>query len=516
MSRLNRRQIPDRRVFLGTTATAGMVAFADLLRGLPPVSAADLAATGKRVRYPETIEPLVRLIEDSPRERVLERVGQRVRGGTSYQEVLAALLLAGVRNVQPRPSVGFKFHCVLVVNSCHLASMAGPDSDRWLPIFWGLDYFKRSQADEASKSGWTMGAVDELKVPDADGARGMFREAMERWDVEQADAATAGLVRTAGATEVFNEFARYAARDYRSIGHKAIFLANAWRTLQVIGWGYAEPVMRSLSFALLNHTGDPNPADNDLEPDRAWRANGERVAKIPAGWLDGSADRSSTRALIETLRESSADEAAREAAAAMASGGSGQAVWDAVFVSAGELLMRQPGIIGLHSLTTSNAVRYLWRHAENETLRKRLLLQATALVPMFRESARGRGELADRRVDRFRDFGSDGEVTSGGDSVRLADVMEDISGNRQRAADRLARYLHAGGDADEFVDEARRLIFMKGRDSHDYKFSSAVLEDYRHVSPEWRDTFLATSVFNLKGTRSADNGLVEKTRQSLA
>ena len=60
--------------------------------------------------------------------------------------MLAALLLAGVRNVQPRPSVGFKFHAVLVVNSAHLASLASPDEHRWLPIFWALDHFKSSQA----------------------------------------------------------------------------------------------------------------------------------------------------------------------------------------------------------------------------------------------------------------------------------------------------------------------------------------------------------------------------------
>ena len=29
----------------------------------------------------------------------------------------------------------------------------------------------------------------------------------------------------------------------------------------------------------------------------------------------------------------------------------------------------------------------------------------------------------------------------------------------------------------------RRLIFLKGRDAHDYKFSSAALEDYYHASP---------------------------------
>jgi len=57
----------------------------------------------------------VRLIEDTPREKLLEEVAARIKKGLSYREVLAGLLLAGVRNVQPRPSVGFKFHAVLVV-----------------------------------------------------------------------------------------------------------------------------------------------------------------------------------------------------------------------------------------------------------------------------------------------------------------------------------------------------------------------------------------------------------------
>ena len=56
-------------------------------------------------------------------------------------------------------------------------------------------------------------------------------------------------------------------------------------------------------------------------------------------------------------------------------------------------------------------------------------------------------------------------------------------------------------DAKPFIDAARVLVFRKGNDSHDYKFSSAVLEDYRRVSPRWRDRYLAASVFNLQGTR---------------
>jgi hypothetical protein len=112
---------------------------------LPAISRADARLDPKWVRLQPEIEPLVRLLEETPREQLLEKVAVRIKQGLNYRELLAALLLAGIRNIQPRP-VGFKFHAVLVVNSAHLASIASPDSERWLPIFWALDYFKESQA----------------------------------------------------------------------------------------------------------------------------------------------------------------------------------------------------------------------------------------------------------------------------------------------------------------------------------------------------------------------------------
>ena len=53
---------------------------------------------------------------------------------------------------------------------------------------------------------------------------------MDHWDERAADAAVASLARSAGADEVFELFYRYGCRDFRSIGHKAIFVANAQRT----------------------------------------------------------------------------------------------------------------------------------------------------------------------------------------------------------------------------------------------------------------------------------------------
>ena len=77
-------------------------------------------------------------------------------------------------------------------------------------------------------------------------------------------------------------------------------------------------------------------------------------------------------------------------------------------------------------------------------------------------------------------------------------------------------YLDAGQSAEDLIAAARRLIFLKGDNAHDYKFSSAVLEDYYHVSPEWRNRYLASSVYNLRGSGDRDNSLVQRTRAALA
>src|SRR3954454_5306447 len=82
--------------------------------GLPRVSAEEAKLDPKLLHLGSGIEPTGRLLEETPRDRLLEEVADRIHKGLSYREVLAALLLAGVRNIQPRPAVGFKFHAVLV------------------------------------------------------------------------------------------------------------------------------------------------------------------------------------------------------------------------------------------------------------------------------------------------------------------------------------------------------------------------------------------------------------------
>ena len=75
--------------------------------------------------------------------------------------------------------------------------------------------------------------------------------------------------------------------------------------------------------------------------------------------------------------------------------------------------------------------------------------------------------------------------------------------------------LQAGHNPRTLIDAARRLVFLKGDDAHDYKFSSAVLEDYYSASPTWRDRYLASSLLLLPGSADRDNDLVRRTRAAL-
>jgi hypothetical protein len=140
------------------------------------------------------------------------------------------------------------------------------------------------------------------------------------------------------------------------------------------------------------------------------------------------------------------------------------------------------------------------------------LLQNAAFVTMFRDAMRSRGRVKDITIDELSDGESAGDTSPD-------QILAELGSEPMSAARNLFAYLkQPNGDAQPaqaFMDAARVLVFLKGNDAHDYKFSSAVLEDYHHVSPAWRDTYLAANIFMLCNAKERDNQLVERTRAAL-
>src|SRR5262245_44239147 len=430
---------------LGGSVVAGTSAWA-ALQSLVPAKASEVAISPDVVQFNAEMEPVVRWIEETPRDRVLQVASEKLKAGLPFRQLLGGLFLAGIRNIKPRP-VGFKFHAVMVINSAYQLALDAPEHDRLLPFFWALDNFKSSQAQEEKEGDWVLGPVNENSVPTPDRARKLFVEAMDRWDDEAADVAVAGLCRAASAGELAETLWRYGARDWQNIGHKIIFTAQSFRTLDTIGWQHAEPVLRSLVYGLLN-----GGRSESAEP---YEANRALVAQIRPDWAAGKPDSAVTVALLETLRQAAPADAARAVVDALNRGVAAGSVWDSVMLAASELLMRQPGIVALHAVTASNSMHYAFQAAAQDSTRLLTLLQACAWITLFREGVRSRNGLPDKLlINELAELPVVEPTSQGGAET----ILHELNRDRLAAARQVLGFANAGGSPALFMDAARHLV----------------------------------------------------------
>jgi hypothetical protein len=477
---------------------------------LSPLWAADARVTPELVRLSPEIEPLVRLIEQTPREKCFEMMADQLRRGCSYRQFLGALFLAGIRNVNPQPP-GFKFHCVFVIHSAHQLSLDAPAEERLLPLLWALDNFKESQQRDVAEGDFHLGPV-RGKLPSAGQAWEELHQAMESWDEERADRAITALVRSRGAHEVIDGLWRYGARDYRNIGHKAIFVANSWRTLQTIGWQHAEPALRSLILGLLDF-GVEERLNGYAFQDQCYLSNLGRarqaVTKLPPEWAEpgiGGAD--AAKQILAGIREAKTEEACRGAVDLLLKGEArAPSIWDAAHLASGELIMRMPGILGVHAVTSVNALHYAFRVAGSAETRLLLLLQGVGWMSQFANFMAQSDNFGNTNITEV-----EGADIPASPEEATEEILALVSSDRAGAARKAFRYAEKHPEPNGFQRAARSLIFAKGQDVHAYKYAAAIFEDYGLVDPAWRPHMLATAVYNLRGSQLPDSTLMQRAR----
>jgi hypothetical protein len=493
-----------RRQFLQASAVMGLSqGLGPKLLAFTPLDAKSMEVRPEAVRLRPEIEPVVRWIEETPRDQIIDVAVGHLKAGLAYRELMSGLFLAGIRNIKPRP-VGFKFHAVMVIHSAHLLGQAAAADERLLPMLWALDTFKASQATDIKEGDWTLGPVDEANLPKSWQARAAFTKAMDEWDAEAADAAIVAYCRSHGAADVMETFWKYAIRDQRNIGHKAIFAAQCWRTLQAIGWQNAEPVVRSLAFALLDRQGAPG--KDVVGP---YVDNLEIVQKFPEAWRAGKPDNAASNDLLATLRQADPKAAGASVLKHVNDGVDPKVIWDGILKSSNELLLRKPGIVSLHAVTSINALHYIFNAAADDTTRKTSLAQASSWVAMFRAAI---GEAPALSINNLEAM----DLPEKPDDA-ITDIFATIGKSRTDAARKTLTFLRRGGTHDAIFAAARRMIFHKGRDSHDYKFGAAAWEESLLAStPQTRELLTAAMMGNLPAFNSADNPLMTKAREAIA
>ena len=511
------KPISRRRVVCGLTSAA-LCSVGETLASPLLISRDEAEVTPGLMKFRPEIEPLVALIERTPRERCAEMLVEQLRQGVSYRQLMAALFLAGIRNVNPRPP-GFALHCVFVIHSAHIISLEAPADLRLLPLFYALDNFKSAQERDAQQpSGdYTMRSLaGPFPSPERAGAE--LTAAMEAWDPERAERAAVSLARHRSASQVFEMLWRYGARDYRNIGHKAIFVANAHRTLNAIGWQHAEPVVRSLVLALLDF-GKQQKVNGYALEDQCYDGNLKRLKqtlpRLDDAWMADQAEPAVTRSLLGVIRESTAEEACTDVAARFAKGKTNAVtVWDAVHLAAAEVRMRArsgAAIVGVHAVTAVNALHQAYLVMSEPQDRLLLLLQAVGWMGQFRK-------WAETREDSLRRFPiNDMEPSADATSPdrALTEILAGVPSNLDVSAARVVRLARDLPARQVFLAAALRLTLTKADEVHYYKYLAAVIEDLPLVSPHWQPHFLAAAVYYMKGTGDPEPATMKRAREAL-
>ena len=473
-------------------------------------SAATLTLTGPLGRAaPADIKSLLTLLEDTPRAQIIERVVARIHSGASYEDLLAALVLASVRNVQPFPTVGFKYHSVMVLQAIHLTTLGMPPEERWLPLLWAVDFFKDTQAQELSASGWTMPAMVPTRTISREQARSDLLSALDRWDLEAADVALVRFARVAPLPDVFTVLFRYAARDFRHIGHKAIAASNAHRILTLLGWEHREAVLRSLVAAIQNRDRGPNTVTTEEEFDAAGRQNLVLLREIPDTWPQGRRDPAASRDMLSVLREADTLQASRAAAGLVQDGISPMSIWHAIHAASAELMLTDPDIVPLHAQTSAHALHYASRETGDVVTQQLMLLQAAAFVPLFRARVRGEDRLASLEAIEPIPVGTP-------DAEALEDIFSGGRRGKSRAVGKALSYLEVGGAMRPLTDRIRHYLVDRANDSHNFKFAEALVETYAWTpgSP-WRDRHLGAGFVYLNGPWTRSNSIIREARELL-
>ena len=452
----------------------------------PDLFSRSLASTekqGRRSRRPAPgrLGELAEQLRAASEEEVFAVAARRIADGATVKEMLAAIALAGVLDVSPRPA-GTKFHVVLAVPAALALSEATSGQARWLPVFFNLNVLKWSQQRDIAEGDWYLPEAPAPATDDPVRARRLLGDAMRAWDDAAADRAVVAAARLLELDELFEVLWPMGIRDFHNIGHKIIHTSQLYRALQLMPRDQREPVLRSLVWGLLGAGPGPATAPYDANVGRAGTV------------LREAGVRRDPQAALELSRRLHTADSAAAAALVLEMLGRGIApdsIWDGLRLVASEILFRirvssvhNAQLLAVHPLTIVNAARFAWERTASDETRGLLLLQTAAWMPMARDLLQQVKELSMQGPGIDELAVPDGSVAVD-DAMRAADVDAVRSASLVLGATREQR------SAKRFIAETTSLVIEKAPEHHHYKYSVAAFEEFLRTDPSLAPRVLA-------------------------
>jgi hypothetical protein len=325
-----------RRQFIGdvgkgmVAASVGIALADDLLPG------SALADGPERLTFGD-LEPLVTLMQETPAERLLPLVVDRMRQGTPLRQVVAAAALANARAFGGEDYVGY--HTMMAIAPAFHMAGELPEARRPLPVLKVLFRNSRRIHESNHARNDTLRPVEPAAPPQGRDGGEVLRDQVRGNNLAAAERTFASLCR-ASAEDGFNHLLT-AVEDGVDV-HRVVLPYRAWDLLGIIGRDQAHTLLRqSVRFCanaerpnVARHYADlrtlvPRLLDRRgvLAPPRAARA-------VDDAWVD---------AFCRTVFDATPAEAASAVADALAEGIAPDIIGEAISLAANQLVLRDAG-----------------------------------------------------------------------------------------------------------------------------------------------------------------------------
>lgn len=440
------------------------------------------------------MEPLVDLMQETPADRLLPIVVERLRGGADLREFVSAAALANARAFGGQDYDGY--HALMALMPAYQMAGELPAASRALPVLKVLYRNTAHIQGSGGRSHETLHPVEPASISTDARAAEALREATRRQDMDAAERTFAGLAR-GPVQDAFDDLLLL-VQDHTNV-HRVVLAWRAWALLDLTGREHAHTMLRqSVRYCVQEEAGIAKHYPND--PLRALlpRLLDEyKLADRPAG--DRRPDDAWAEALARIVYGTDRARAAEAVAAALADGVAPEVVGEAISLAANQLVLHDPGrakedspakpkgsvhgaSVGVHAQDAANA----WRNIARVSNRRNTA--ASLIVGAYHTAGQSGGlngnpyPFAEHR-ESVRDVRPDDLLAEADAAIRASDQV--------RACALVDRYGELGRPERPVFDLLLGYAISEDGALHAEKYYRTVTEEFATTRPAYRWRHLA-------------------------
>jgi hypothetical protein len=462
--------------------------------GLAPAAwAADDEQAG-RLTFGD-LDPLVDLMQQTPADRLLPEVVERIKNGAELRSLVAAAALANARTFGGQDYDGY--HAFMALLPSYQMAAELPEARRALPVLKVL--YRNSAHIQESGGGRRelLHPVEPVPAIEAISEAEALRTATRTRHMDSAERRFAAILHDRPLDEAYNDL-QWLVQDNVNV-HRVVLAWRAWALLDLTGKEHAHTMLRqSVRYCVAEEHNLARYKSADTLRLLLPRLLDEfRLLSKPVG--DTHLDDAALDRLATAVYASPRDRAARAVAGALADGVAPADVGEAIALAANRLVLCDPGrkqadtdakpvgsvhgaSVGVHASDAANAWRNIARVSNPRNAVASLVVagyhtggQAVGLEP--------HPHPLDRDLEKIQSLDPDALLPEAESAIR--------AGDQRRACALVARYGTLDLPSRPAFDLLLRFAISEDGALHAEKYYRTVTEEFSASRPPFRHRHLA-------------------------